>query len=127
MMTTMRNESGYLVDEALPNAVAGSPELYQYALNQFLHNTSEVNAVINSGFYGSQNGSDGLRTSLEHFITDAVWRCATRPIASQFAAKGAKIWLGEWTEGIVYTFNQQGYCLTPGVVCHGVSEAMEKL
>jgi hypothetical protein len=61
---------------------------------------------------------------MDILLTDGVWRCATRHVARQAAARGANVWVGEWTRGEAYTYNHDGYCTTPGAVCHGVSAAL---
>lgn len=120
LATTVRNETGYIINGIFPNATEGNPALYQIALTT-LFNAERAKIVIDSGLYNSINGSDGLRTSIEHVGTDAAFRCVNRELARRYAGAGGKIWVGEFEKGVSYTFNREGYCKLDGVACHSVS------
>lgn len=119
LITTTRNESGYLVDDAASVNISANDMLFNISLQSFVHNQTQVNAIIESGHYPMPNNSDGLRQGLEIAITDAVWRCATRAVGHQWASRGGRIWIGEWNRGIQYTFDDGTYCSGNNVVCHG--------
>jgi hypothetical protein len=121
MMTTTRNESGYIIQDVLEKNVTGVNALVNISLQEFVQNQTQVNSIIESGAYPLLNTTDSLRQNLEVTITDGVWRCASRAIASQWASSGGKLWLGEWHQGVHYTFDNGTYCTQYGVVCHGVS------
>lgn len=118
MITSIKNESGYLIEEFFSSATAGNEALYDYALQSLFGD--ERAAIVNaSGLYPVINGTDGLRQALEIVVTDAAWRCVTRETARRLAGAGATVYLGEWLEGIRYTFGNGSYCTQDGVWCHG--------
>lgn len=119
LITTTRNESGYLVDAVAQVNISANDMLFNLSLQSFEHNQTRVDYIINSGHYSMPNNSDGLREALEVGITDVVWRCATRAIGHEWARQGGKIWIGEWNRGIQYTFDNGTYCSGNNVVCHG--------
>lgn len=119
LVTTTRNESGYLVDAAAPVNVSANDMLYNVSLQAFVQNQTQTDAILTSGHYPQPGGPDGLRNAVEIAITDAVWRCATRAMGRQWAARGGRVWLAEWNRGIQYTFDNGTYCSGDNVVCHG--------
>jgi len=121
MFTSTRNESGYLIQANIADPLGGYEPLYPSVVNSLINNQTQTGVILNSGFYPYIDGADGIRIAAEILLTDAVWRCPTRSVATQLAAKGSKVYIGEWTRGISYTYNNKGYCTQPGVVCHGVS------
>lgn len=119
MLTYTRNESGYLIDSFVPSAQLFNAFLFNFTLTRLM-GQERGQALLSSGAYPPVDGPDGLRTAIEVVLTDAVWRCVSRAVGQKYAAAGGKAFLGEWTQGITYSFNagDGGYCTTPGAVCH---------
>ncbi|CAK9781589.1 alpha/beta-hydrolase [Cutaneotrichosporon oleaginosum] len=119
MLTYTRNESGYLIDSFIAGAQIANSFVFNLTLNR-LFGTERAKAFLDSGAYPLVAGPDGMRTSLEISLTDAVWRCVSHAVAARYAAAGGRIYLGEWTEGTTYAFNDDagGYCVNTGAVCH---------
>lgn len=118
MLTSNRNESGYIIEDYFPAVTAGNEVLYNYSVKTFF-GADRAAAALSSGLYPSLNGTDGLRQSVEIIVTDAAWRCISREVARRWAGAGGTIYIGEWESGINYTFDNGTYCKTAGVVCHG--------
>lgn len=119
LMTYTRNESGYVVDSFIAGPQLANAFVYNFTINRLL-GADRAKALLDSGEYPLVAGPDGMRTSLEITLTDAVWRCVSHAVAATYAAAGGKIYIGEWTEGTTYSFNNEtgGYCTTSGAVCH---------
>jgi carboxylesterase type B len=119
MLTYTRNESGYLIDNFIAGAQIANAFVYNLTINRLL-GADRAKAFLDSGEYPLVAGPDGMRTSLEITLTDAVWRCVSHAVAAKYAAAGGNIYIGEWTEGTTYSFNNDegGYCTVSGAVCH---------
>jgi len=70
--------------------------------------------------YAPPEGTNSMRNTFEAIITDGVWKCANRAVASAWAKAGGDVWVGEWLEGMSYPSNKGEYCQAAGRVCHEV-------
>jgi carboxylesterase type B len=60
-----------------------------------------------------------IRPNLEVLGTDGIWRCPAYTFAREWAAAGAKVYVGEYVVGSSYPGNEEvPACTIPGVVCH---------
>lgn len=117
LITTTKNETGYIINGVFSSPFPAVQNVYELALKTFF-NPDRAKIVIDSGLYPLINSTDGLRESIEHVATDGAFRCVNRELARRYAGAGGKVWVGEWQEGVSYSFNTMGYCKEDGVVCH---------
>ena len=115
LITTTLHEGGSAVQQAIPVALQGSLLSYTTSLAT-IFGTNRTQAIVDA--YELEEGADSLRQSLEKVATDGMWRCPNRAVASQWAAAGGKVWVGEWSVGSTYPDNKGTYCQQSGRACH---------
>ncbi|BEJ16038.1 hypothetical protein CspHIS471_0506430 [Cutaneotrichosporon sp. HIS471] len=116
LLSYTRNESGFTIDGFIAGAQIANAFVFNLTINKLL-GTERAKAFLDAGVYPLVPGPDGMRTSLEIPLTDAVWRCISLAVGQKYAAAGGKVYVGEWTKGT--GFNAPGgYCSRPGAVCH---------
>ncbi|GMK55331.1 hypothetical protein CspeluHIS016_0203870 [Cutaneotrichosporon spelunceum] len=116
LLSYTRNESGFTVDNFISGPQVANAFIFNVTVNKLL-GAERAKAFLDAVVYPLVPGPDGMRTSLEIPLTDAVWRCVSLAVGAKYAAAGGTIFVGEWTKGTEYNA-QGGYCSTPGAVCH---------
>ena len=81
-------------------------------------------ALMASNEYAVSRQKDSMRSTFEAVVTDGVWRCPNRAVASAWANAGGIVWTGEFTEGATYPTNEGDYCQAEGRVCHEVRQSL---
>jgi len=81
-------------------------------------------ALMASNEYAVSKQKDSMRSTFEAVVTDGVWRCPNRAVASAWAKAGGDVWVGEFTEGATYPTNEGDYCQAEGRVCHEVRQSL---
>nr|XP_031858475.1 uncharacterized protein CI109_006120 [Kwoniella shandongensis]KAA5525547.1 hypothetical protein CI109_006120 [Kwoniella shandongensis] len=125
LITTVKNEGGSAAQGMFAKPVPIDPNTY-YATLAALVGPQRAKSVVSNSHYALPNQTgygargDTFRESFDKAVTDGIWKCPNRDVASKWATAGGKVWVGEWEQGATYPGNADdgSYCSTQGRVCH---------
>jgi carboxylesterase type B len=121
MLTTAAMDAAYTI---YYNFDAPLPGSYYEPVIEASYSDASTTTIVNSAYYKLPNTlandpNGDIRPNLEVLGTDGIWRCPAYTFAREWAAAGAKVYVGEYVVGSSYPGNEEvPACTIPGVVCH---------
>ncbi|KAJ7210003.1 alpha/beta-hydrolase [Mycena pura] len=117
LLTNVHDEAGPTVFKTLLPGPAQPAAAFAPVCDEIL-GPARTQTIVDSGFYPVDPAGDA-RVPLEVLGTDYLWRCPTWTFARNWVAHGGTAFVGLFTIGAHYPFNDGiSYCAQAGVVCH---------